>query len=202
MSKELGWNPSFDEGVRLLAKHGGLTGIRVNLLTPSEYNSPAAESYFNFYLGFHQFAGEKSGQQVESGISYSSKGWQAFINSGGKETASKNITVGKGEMLRLELSFEGKMLKLMVGATPLFSPVNFHSGAPKMVVALHESHLDLSNRNVWFDKAQMICYEIKIGNQWKSMTSQKIQFVPSIIDKKLINSIITASSIEATMKRP
>jgi hypothetical protein len=205
MSNELGWNPAFDEGVRLLATNNSFSGIRVNLQTPSEYDCSTADSYFNFYLGFNQNPGKNSkGIRIETGISYSIKGWQAFINNDGKESNSSPINVGKGQLIKLELAFNEKGIRLMVGASALNSPASLSNGAPKMIVALHESHRDLQNRKVWFDKAQISCTEVRkiADGKWISPSIAKIAFDKDIIDPKLMDSMTTPYSLSATMNKP
>ena len=202
MSKEIGWNPLYDEGVRLLAESSGFSGIRVNLQTPTEYDCPSPQSYFNFYLGFNENAGKNPGRQIETGISYSAQGWQGFINNSGKETASAKLKVEKGALIRLELTIVGKNVRLMIGTTPLSSPFSLSAGAPKMIIALAESHRNLKDRKTWFDKAAMTCTEIRIGNQWQCPTSDKIAFETKKIDQKLIISTTTAYSVSAVMNKP
>lgn len=202
MSKELGWNSAFDEGVRLLAKTNNFTGIRINLQLPVEYDCAAAESYFNFYLGFNQNSGANPGKQIESGISFSTKGWQAFINDGGREAASSAMNFDGVSQIKMELSLVNKMLVLNAHGTLLKTSYPLAAAAPKMIIALHESHKDLANRKVWFDKVVMNCTEIGIGGKWVSFAQSKISFVQSIIDKKLINPIAMPSTLTATMKKP
>ena len=202
MSKELGWNSAYDEGVRLLAKTNGYTGIRINLQLPGEYACSDAESYFNFYLGFNEKPGFNPGRQIESGISFSAKGWQSFINDGGREAASSKMNFTGVSQIRMELSLTNKMLTLNAHGTPLKASFPIVSAAPKMIIALHESHKDLANRKVWFDEVVMTCTEVKVGEKWVSFPQSKLSFEQSVIDKKLIDSVITPSTLRATMKKP
>jgi hypothetical protein len=202
MSKELGWNSLFDEGVRLLAKSNQYSGIRVVLQSPSEYDCPAAESYFNFYLGFNEKPGLNPGRQIESGISFSAKGWQSFINNGGRETASQKINVEKGAQITLELSLSKQNLRLSVAGSVLSDSFPLFSAAPKIIAALHESHGDLKNRKVWFDKVVMNCTHVKIGEKWELTSAAKIAFDFNHIDKKLMIASPMPTSLNVSMKKP
>jgi hypothetical protein len=202
MSNELGWNGLFDEGVRLLAKSNVYSGIRVTLQTPGEYDCSSAESYFNFYLGFNEKPGSNPGRQIEAGISYSAKGWQSFINNGGSETASQKISVGNGAQIMLELSLSKQNLRLSVAGSVLSDSFPLSSAAPKMIVALHESHQDLKNRKVWFDKVLMNCTHVKIGEKWELSSAAKLTFDFTHIDKKLMMATPMNTSLNVTMNKP
>lgn len=199
---ELGWQPLFDEGIRLLAATDDWTGIKAALTLPKEFASPNKESYFNFYLGIN---GARS--TIEAGISYSENvskykeaGWHAFINIDGAGT-NQPISITPGETLIVSLELIKGTAKLAAGKYILPArATTLKSGAPKMCIALHEDKQ--KNRTTWFDQASFACQGVWSGGKYQLLGQTKAKFRASEINLKQIKANIAATSMTARMPQP
>lgn len=158
MADEIGWQPSRDEGLRLMTSTKTLAGLRATLRLPTKYDVAYDFSYFNFYLGIN-FA---SGGACEAGVSYGYrhglKAWRIFINPGMSMIYPGITGVVDLTLALLEFAPGAATPVLFVNnSSSMRSSVSGKLGQVKMVAAIHEDITDSSRRRTWFDQAAFAC---------------------------------------------
>lgn len=169
--QEIGWNPIFDEGIRLRATHANFSGLRARLQLPQVYACPTPEGYFNFYLGINFVRNAQEVGAVEAGISFSFKGgqhqWRYFVNPPGNPRPTE---VAPGSVIVMELDVQDGIASLSVGSFDGISfsghlitqgRANGKAGFVKMVSAIQEFRQDSAKREIWFDEIQFAALQVR-----------------------------------------
>lgn len=187
-SAEIGWQPTADEGLRLMTCSDHLFGLRATLTLPTEYASPNPWSYFNFYLGINYVGG---GGAVEAGASFGWRGgvlgWRTFINPG-----SSKLSPGLASSLDLALfirdSGDGSGFPVFYvnGSEPLVGSVRGKKGKVKMVAAMHEDINAPWRRKTWFNQAVFKCTGVIDCAQPASATPATVKWLPYATVPKLV----------------
>jgi len=178
-AQEIGWQPTADEGLRLMTSTDYLAGLRATLTLPTKYGSPNAYSYFNFYLGINY----PGGGAVEAGISYGWKegvlGWRIFTNPGiTRLIGSPPQTID----LALYIKDHGKGAGFPVcyfgGYGSAASSAWGKCGKVKMVAAMHEDIGDAYRRKTWFDQMIFKCTGVIDRPQPGDSTPATVNWLP------------------------
>lgn len=177
--KEIGWNPQFDEGVRLISTHSNFSGIRAALKLPTVFRCEAKAAYFNFYLGINFRKFNADAGAVEAGISYTYKPdplggeirphWRLFVNPPGNPVEIQGNLVGS--VIGLELDVHHPVASLALGTwdgvaftraqTIVNGNASASAGFVKMVAAIHEDHGATLDRTTFFDHAMFKAVQVR-----------------------------------------
>jgi hypothetical protein len=190
-TQEMGWNPKYDEGMRLISTHSNFSGIRAKLKLPREFNCDVEQAYFNFYLGINFM---KSGTEiggVEAGVSHTFKPdpqsgvkrahWRLFVNPQGNPIVAQFYP---GDLVTLQLDMNHPTATLSLGS---WDGVSFwgrqfvtgnakgKAGFVKMVAAIHESHGFTLDRTTRFDRATFAALQVRKEGRTDWLNIDKIE---------------------------